>query len=230
MEIRKICLFIFSLLLLLLLTGCQKSNEELKNEKVLSEVRYIENQSITIFCKYLSNEYINDDLTINWDLVNEEFISLKNSSNVILIDFASLNLKSKDIVELENIFLNMEEFEKKKDEKNFFKSICDCYSFVSNNILNNISNNEMLKLEKKVKSDLMYIGYYLSINDINEVNTMVDNYQNDYSNLIKNIDYIENNSYSVNKKFIQMQRIKTKINNGDIRGSKEDINQMLFES
>ena len=92
---------------MILLSGCDlKNTENLELRKGLSEVSFLENQYISIFNKYISDEYIDDNSQIDWQLIEEDYSVVDNSLNVILMDFAGLNIPSKDIVELENNFNN----------------------------------------------------------------------------------------------------------------------------
>ena len=184
-----------------ILTGCNDSNKDIELEKGLSEVRFLENQCITIFNKYLSGDYLLEDSTIDWNSINEDFSVSKNSIDVILIDFASIQIPSKSIVELENNFRKLEEYLIAKDINNFIGMICDSYNLISYSILNNMAESEEIKLEKKAKTDLLYVGYFLMGENKDEAINNLNLFQTNYSNLSSNKEYIENNSYKINKIF-----------------------------
>ena len=77
---RKFLTIVLIICSLFSLTGCDKDNNNIEVEKGLSEVRFLENQCITIFNKYLSNDYILEDNNIDWNLINEDFNVVRNSN------------------------------------------------------------------------------------------------------------------------------------------------------
>lgn len=225
---KKILCFIFIIFCLVGLTGCSKNEQNLENDKTLSEVMYLENGYITIYKKYLKNEYYLDDGSIDWTSINEDFSILSNSVDVILIDFSSAQVKSKDIVQLETNFNDMGTFIDAKDLNGFIHKVCESYNLISYSILDNISEDEEFKLEKKAKSDLLYIGYFLKDNNKDESLNHFANFQDDYSNLSTNKEYIENNSYKINKIFINIQELKSEIDESNFEKAIKTLTE-IFE-
>ena len=209
------------------LSGCDKENNNIEVEKGLSEVRFLENQCITIFNKYLSNEYLLEDNKIDWNLINEDFNVVRNSIDVILIDLASIQVPSKNIVDLENSINELDSISQSQDIDKFIRKICDTYNLVSYSILDNISNDEEIKLEKKAKSDLLYIGYYLMQKNKEFSMSNLDMFQDNYSKLSSNKNYIENNSYKINKVLIYIKNLRSEINGEDYEKSKQSLIKIL---
>ncbi len=219
--------FIYVLILICLatisLSGCGNDKNNIKLEKGLSEVRYLENQNITMFNKFLTNEYSIDTGEIDWEAVTEDFNIFRNSVDVILIDFASIQIPSKSIVDLENCFRNMENFLTNKDLYGFIGSLCDCYNLASYSILDNMPESEEIKLEKKAKTDLLYVGYYImSENRVEGLNNL-NMFETNYSNLSSNKKYLENNSYKVNKIFMNIQNLRGQIEDQNFDMAKETL-------
>ena len=209
------------------LSGCSDKGENLEEEKGLSEIRFIENQCITIFNKYFSNEYISENGDIDWNLINEDFDVARNSIDIILIDFAGIQIPSKSIVELENCFNDVEEFLSNQDINRFIKRICDIYNLVSYSILNNMSESEEIKLEKKAKSDLLYVGYYIMTENKEFALSNLDVFQDNFTKLSSTRNYVENNSYKINKVFINIQNLETEINDENFERSIESLSKIL---
>lgn len=224
---RKFLTIVLIICSLFSLTGCDKDNNNIEVEKGLSEVRFLENQCITIFNKYLSNDYILEDNNIDWNLINEDFNVVRNSIDVILIDLASIQVPSKNIVDLENSINELDSISQSQDIDKFIRKVCDTYNLVSYSILDNISNDEEIKLEKKSKSDLLYIGYYLMQKNKEFSMSNLDMFQDNYSKLSSNKNYIENNSYKINKVLIYIKNLRSEINGEDYEKSKQSLIKIL---
>ena len=220
---RKVLYCILIIISLIALTACKDNSQSLEKEKGLSEIMFLENQTITIYKKYLLDEYAFKDGNIDWDAVSEDFNVALNSIDVILIDFASIQIPSKDIVELENNFSDMEGFIKAKDLNGFIQKICNSYQLVSDSILDNISEDEEFKLEKKAKNNLLYIGYYLKNNNKDECLNYLTKFEDSYSDLSTNKEYIENSSYKINKISISIQDLKSEIETENFEKAKDNL-------
>ena len=144
MKIRKFFLLVLISSAILLLNGCNESNKELEIEKGLSEIKFLENQCISIFERYVDGDYFADNNQIQWNLLKEDYNVLKNAVDVILIDMASLQVPSKSIVELENQFIDLDNYVQSKELAPLIKQICDIYDLLTNTILENISSTTIL--------------------------------------------------------------------------------------
>lgn len=224
---KKFFCIVLIICTLFALSGCGKDGENIDVEKGLSEVRFLENQCITIFNKYLSNEYLLEDNNIDWNSINEDFGIIRNSIDVVLIDLASIQVPSKNIVELENSINELDTIAQSQDMDKFMRKVCDIYNLVSYSILDNISNDEEIKLEKKSKSDLLYVGYYLMQKNKEFSMSNLDMFQDNYSKLSSNKSYIENNSYKINKVLIYTKNLRSKINSDDYEKSKQALTKIL---
>ena len=208
MKKRKFCILILIFLITLILTGCKEDSKKVETKKVYSELNFLENEYITIFNKFISEEYKTKENQIDWNLLKEDYIVLNSSIDVIIIDLASFGISSKTIFELENNFKELDSFIESNDIDRFMKVICDSYSLVSNIILDSVSEDDIIKQEKNAKSNLLYIGYYLTTVNKEYLLEAINEFQNNYSNLVKNQDYLENNSYKINIIFIDIQKLK----------------------
>lgn len=226
MKMRNFCLLFLIFIMCFSLAGCKDSKENLEIQKGLSEISFLENQCVTIFTKYLSGDY-QVEAGIDWDLLSEDYSILSNSIDVIMIDFASIQIPSKSIVEFENSFSDMDSFVKSKNVVGLMGKICDTYSLVSNSILGSVSNDENLKQEKLVKSDLLYLGYFISTESREEAKVVLEKFQEDYSVLSKNRNYLENNSYKLNRVFVDIQKIENFLEDSDFENSIEVVLKMF---
>ena len=217
---RKICYLFLMFFLLLLLSGCKDNTEDLKVQKGVSEVNFLENQICMIFSKFFSGEFLDEEKNFDWNKLSEDYVILEKSIDVILIDFASFQVLNEDIINLENNFKDMNSFIKSKDSKSFLQKMCDTYSLVSNNISKKFVEDENIRLEKNAKSNLMYVGYYILNFDRENAILYLDNFENSNSLLNQNKNYLENNSYKINKIFINIQRLKNFLENENFEEGK----------
>ena len=223
---KKILSLILIFCLILCLSGCS-NNQNLENEKTVSEAMYLENGLITIFKKCFQDEYILQNQDIDWYSITEDFNILKNSISVILIDFSSVHIPSESILQLENNFNDLENSIYSKDFNTFFQKITDTYNLISYSILDNISENKEFKLEKKSKSDLLYIGYFIKNSDKEQIQSYMSSFEENYSSLGTSKGYIENNSYKINKVFIEFQNLKSEIELNNFEIAREKLTKIL---
>lgn len=212
MKKRKFYFLILIVLMLYVLTACtNESKEDLQIQKGLSEIKFLDNQCTNIFNNYISGLYKTKDNQVDWNLIRNDYSILRSSIDVILIDFASLQIPSKDVVGFENSFNDLDMYLQNEDVNGFFGKLCDTYSFIVNNILESISKDEILKLEKKAKTETIYIGYNLTVLNKIEALARLERLQEIYNELNKNQEYLENNSYKINRILINIQRLRAMI-------------------
>jgi len=227
MNIRKLFLFGFIIIAVLCFSGCSEDMENLETEKGLSEIRFLENQCCNIFEKYMGGDYSTEDNQIQWNLLKEDYVVLKDAMDVILIDMASLQIQSKSIVALENHFNDLDNDIRMKEGNLWIKEICDIYYLLSNTILESISKEEWVQQEKKCKSDLLYVGYYLILWQKEEVLASLDAFEEKFADLNKNQAYLENNAYKVNKVFMSIQKLKLSLERDNLEAGKEEFLKLL---
>lgn len=226
MRIRNIFYVLFIIGLILLLTGCSNNKEDIKVEKGISEVIFLQNQCSTIIEKYIFDEYDSSN-QIDWDILKEDYYVLNSSIDVILIDLASLQVSSKSIVELQKRFSDLNYYYINKDIYGFMKQLCETYSFITDNLMNSLIKEDTTIQEKRAKSNLLYVGYYLKLNDKNNSLNSIIYFDENYNILNKDKNYLENNSYKYNKIFINIERLKLQIDNNNYDNCKEILKEIL---
>lgn len=226
-----LCLLIvlFSMILLLL-TGCTKDEKDLIENKIKEELSYMENNIYSIASKFAKNEYeeniLNDDMiqnitndtgqdiqikVINFDKVKDDISKINTSLDVTMIDLSEKITDTNTILELSNNinFLTINVGSKDinqvlRDINTLEKSIIKNYNLIFEN------NNE--KKMKSLKADVLDC-FILSIIEEDKnlskdrINSIIEN----YSNEIKNQEFIENNSYLINNIYILLEEFKTAI-------------------
>ena len=177
--------------------------------------------------KNIDGDYVFENDQIEWSMLKEDYAILKNSIDVILIDMASLQVQSKYIVELENKFIDLDNCVQSKELNPFIQTICEIYDLLANTILDSVSNEEWLKQEKICKSDLLYIGYNIMTFRTDDVNKDLNTFQENFADLSKNKEYLENNAYKVNRVFMDIQELKAFIETENFESAKENLKELL---
>lgn len=227
MNIRKIFLFLMIIICCIVLTACENKNENIEAEKVFSEVEFLQNQCINIVLKYISNDYQKADNQFDFEKLKEDYFILESSIDVVIIDFASIQIPSSNIVELNNNFNDLNICIQNEDTEKFVEKICDIYSVLSNSILDNISKDEVFKQEKKAKSYLVYTGFYLTNSNKEKALENLGQYQNSFAIFNKNHEYIENNSYKINKVFVDIQKLRAQIESENFNGARQTFQTFI---
>ena len=228
MKIRRFFLLILIFGAILFLSGCSENTENLEIEKGLSEIRFLENQCSTIFKKWLTEAYLDEGNQIQWELVQEDYHMMHTAVDVILIDMASLQIPSKSIVELENHLEDLNIYVQSKEWNSTMKEICDIYDLLVNTILDSLSKEKWVNQEKKCKSDLLYVAYYLMKFQKEETLSFLDTFQSHYADLSNDQEYLENNAYKVNRVFMNTQKLKTSIETENFNSAKENLYDMFL--
>lgn len=227
MRKKRIYWITLGIVVLLALTGCKEDKEQLKIEKVQSESKFLENECMIIFNKYMENEYLNENQQINWQQIEEDYTILNHATDVIIMDMASLPIASNQIAELEKYFYDLNDtFHFQKIEE-FMKTICDIYKLVSTTILENVSSNQLEKQEKEAKSKLVYIGYYLNFLEKENTLKSIEEFQDSYSKLSKNKEYLDNYAYKMNRIYVDIQKIQSLIERENWNGGKEAFLKLM---
>jgi hypothetical protein len=196
------------------LCGCESvSDEELQKNKIEAESEYLESKILYIVNEYLTGKYFNDDQDINWDNLQKDFSQISNSTSVIVMDLATTKIDANTILEFEKNIKNSENAIYSKDFNTFFNSIIDLYNFIPEFENQVFENNYTSTIPIKIK--LLSIVYYSSINDFENLKLSMNDIENEYNELIKSQDYLEKNSYKVNRIYVEIQELKLYVENNN---------------
>jgi hypothetical protein len=211
---KKIGLILIVVILVFSLCGCENvSDEELQKNKIEAESEYLESKILYIVNEYLTGKYFNDDQDINWDDLQKDFSQISNSTSVIVMDLATTKIDANTILEFEKNIKNSENAIYSKDFTTFFNSIIDLYNFIPEFENQVLENNSTSAIPIKIK--LLSIVYYSSINDFENLKLSMNDIENEYNELIKSQDYLEKNSYKVNRIYVEIQELKLYVENNN---------------
>lgn len=219
---KKICVTVILIIVLISLCGCENvSEEDLKIEKIDSECEYLESKVFYIVRQYVSGNYGDTDL--DWNSIKSDFSQIGNSSSVIVIDLSETSLDKNVILKFEEAISSCENAISQKDLNNFLNSLCVLYSNIYETQNQFIQNpNEVI--DKIIKSNLLNIIYGSYINDTNMQKECISVIENNFTELSKSQEYLDKNLYKLNKIYVEIQELKTAIQDNN---QAEVINKYL---
>ena len=80
----------------------------------------------------------------------------------------------------------------------------------------NCSQDKNLADLLQIKSSLLYSQYFALFDDYDSANININKAEEQYNEIIKNKDFMDENSYKINKVYLEIQEIKIAIQNQNI--------------
>ena len=203
-------LFIF--LILFILTGCSRNNENSKKDlkdKVNEEISFLEDKTFTITNKYAKGEYLIDG-SLQWKDISKEVEEISISIDTIIQDLSELDVSNEDILALRNEVNSLIISTGNKDEYNLLQKASNLYSLLP---------NYMEKYsEDKNKIDIMKLKGLVLTSYI-QANSLEWDLSKDtiilaeakYNEMMNNIDYMKEYSNSLNKVYVLLEELKNAI-------------------
>ena len=231
-----ILVFLFGISVICL-TGCSDSEKELLDDKILSELNYIESNIFDVVYKYASGEYeediLNDEVVtkiselteneitidsstlemkvINFDKLGEDVKKINNSLDVLLIDLTEKNIDKSLITDVSqdvnNLIVNV--------SQNNINVVLRDINEIEKSIINNIdklSIKESDKKIKKVKADILNVFVNCMIyDDKTSSKELINNLIEKYQEYLNDQEFVNDNKYLVNNIYVLLQELKTAV-------------------
>lgn len=228
------CLFT---LLLILLTGCSRNTENILDDKIESELDYLESNIYNIAYKYAAGEYeenilndnvimniVNDsgldknsDLTdleikiINFDNVKDDVKKVNQSLDVLMVDLSEKNVDTNMIMSISentnNLIVNTADENINivlRDVNEIEKIVVKNYDILS-------INNSKKKL-KSLKAEILNVFISSIIYEEKQTSKLlVNDLLNNFSENLKDQEFVSENQYLVNKLYVLIQELKTAV-------------------
>ena len=213
---KKIGISAVLIILLILLCGCGEASEEtLKHDKVNSELEYLESKIFFIVNQYYNNGYSEEPGNIMWDSINRDFSLITQNKSVIVMDLAERQTDGNLILAFENNIIAIQDAITAQNFPEVFKNLCTLYNFIPE-FSKQTSQNENLTKIRTLKSNLLYSNYCVLISDFDSAIRYIEEVEKIYSNLLQSKEYIEKNSYIVNRKYVEIQEYKLAVQNQNL--------------
>lgn len=231
-----ILVFLFGISVICL-TGCSDSEKELLDDKILSELNYIESNIFDVVYKYASGEYeediLNDEVVtkiselteneitidsstlemkvINFDKLGEDVKKINNSLDVLLIDLTEKNIDKSLITDVSqdvnNLIVNV--------SQNNINVVLRDINEIEKSIITNIdklSIKESDKKIKKVKADILNVFVNCMIyDDKTSSKELINNLIEKYQEYLNDQEFVNDNKYLVNNIYVLLQELKTAV-------------------
>ena len=217
-------------LILISLTGCSNQESSSLQDKNISELEYIEGKLVKILNEMARDEYLvevstTDNLEENTNLATDDSIIIKkidwekllkdtkkieSSIATTITDLTALNIEASEIEKLSTGVNNMIIAIEKEDINSYLISLNNVYALIPSYMEKYAGNNE-----KTFKKKLKYytISAYIAYNDGNleMAKTQASELERIYSEKMKEVGYLQNNEYNLNKLYILIQELKRAI-------------------
>lgn len=212
-KISKI--FLLLLICLLVLTGCSSDNQEKSiEEKNLAELEYLEDNIVLIMNKFIKDEYLDEDIqTQKWDEILNDARKIENGMATTLVDLASLNIDTTEIAKLSTGINNMIIAIENEDETNFIVELNNIYALIPNYLSKYLNDSELIfKKQLKYYAISTYVGFRMG--NVELAKSQIAEAETRYSEKMKDVNYVQNNEYNVNKVYILLQELKAAVDSG----------------
>ena len=209
---RIINIFLLLFCLIFILTGCTVNDEQLGiEEKNLAELEYIEDNIILIMNKFVQNEYFDENSeTQKWDEMLEDSKKLENAMATTLVDLAMLNIDAEEIAKLSTGINNLILAIEAQDEINLMVELNNIYALIPNYLSKYLKDEQLIfKKQLKYYAISTYVGF--TMGNIELAKGQIGEAESKYSEKMKDISYVKNNEYNVNKIYVLIQELKTAI-------------------
>lgn len=210
MKKRILINFISMFVLLITLTGCSNQKFNGINEKLDSELGYVEDLIFKIANKHAKKEY-EEDGKINWKYIKDDIQKINSIWNTLVIDLTQINVSNEDILSFSNDLNELLITASDESEIGLLEKINDMYKKVI--IFKQAYSENKNQIEKnKIKNDVLNIYVLINkgeySNAKNEINKTVENYKG----LMSNMDYANENAYNLNKIYVLLEEYLNSIN------------------
>lgn len=220
---RRIFVLGISILLLFSLSGCTNSSEKNINDKLDSELEYIEDIIFKISNKYAKGEYLEDD-KMKWEEIKDDVIKINSSWGMLILDLTDVNVQNKEIIDFSNNLNNLIISVSEENEINLIDNLSKMYEKIINFKKSyNTDKNKIYKNE--IKSGVLKVFNIVNKSDWEGAKIEINSVTEQYQNLMKNESYAKENEYNINKIYVLLEEYNNSINT-----SKYDLVRLKYIS
>ena len=199
----------------LCLTGCAVKDSPKDISKATDmELDYFEEKIFEVIIKYEKGEYLTDEDEIDWKKILEDTEKIDKEIDNIIIELSSLNIASEEVNEFSIYTNNALVAVSEENYLELLNQLTSLYSLIPKYMEK--YNEEVNKVDDKKLKSIVLNSFNLSKREewVEAINEVL-NAENKYNEMISSSDYINKNSYTINKKYILLQEYKTAINSNN---------------
>ena len=202
-------LIIEIIILLLVLTGCGKAQDNSINDKLNAELEYLEDLIFKITNKYAKDEYTEDE-KINWDYIKGDIFNINDAWNSAILDLSKVDIDDNEILKFSSSLNNLLISVSNQNEGMMISNLNDMYSQII--VFEDSYSNDKIKIERqKIKSQVLSTYNFLVQNQFEQSRIKIEETINNYKELMNNDEYKEANKYDLNKVYILLLEFRTAI-------------------
>ena len=248
---KKLIFAIVICFILIILTGCTNKEYNIE-DKITEEIKYMENEMIGITNNFASGNYENKETNTNNDnsTSNEEIIineisepkittfdfdklmkdtrKIEEASNRMMVDLATQNIDNTEITNFSDGINKMITAASEKDEMRYLVELNNVFSLFPN-FEAKISTDSDNIFERRLK--YFTISSYISflVGDKELAKTQIYTLESEYLNKQKDVRYVEEHEYNLNKIYLLIEELKKAIENDSAELVKEKYLLLINE-
>ncbi len=155
-----------------------------------------------------------DQSNIDWNEIKNEIEIINNAWSVILLDLSSLDVDSTQILNFSSTLNDSILSIKEENKETTLTNVAKLYSFIP--IYENaISASDSTKNIKQTKSYLLNAYSLVEADDWTGVETNISECEKTYSNIINDIEYVEDKEYKINRTYVLINELKNSLSYKD---------------
>lgn len=221
---KKIFYFISILLVLINLTGCSRGEKYSVQDKITEEIKYMENEMIGI----INDISTFDSNNLDFDKLMKDTRKIEEASNRMMVDLASQNIDNKEITNFSDGINKMIIEASNQDEIRYLVELNNVFSLFPNFVAKISSDSENI-FERRLKYYTVssYISFLIGDKDLSK--TQIYTLEKEYLDKQKDIKYVEEHKYNINKIYLLIEELKKAIENDNSELVKEKYLLLIDE-
>ena len=207
----KIKFLILIFIYLFILTGCTNNKEYSIEDKMSEEINYLENEMIEITNNFVLENYKNKE-SFEFDKLIEDTRKIEDASNRIMVDLASQNISNEEIGKLSDGINKMVIAASEKDELRYLIELNNVFSLFPSFASKITSDNDEI-FERRLKYFTISSCISFLVGDKELSKNQIKTLESEYLEKQKDVKYVENHKYNLNKIYLLIEELKKAIEN-----------------
>ena len=235
---KKLIFAIVICFILIILTGCTNKEYNIE-DKITEEIKYMENEMIGITNNFASGNYLrkensnqennrndnnsasNEEIIINeisapeintfdFDKLMKDTRKIEEASNRMMVDLATQNVDNGEITNLSDGINKMITAISNQDEMRYLVELNNVFSLFPN-FEAKISTDSDKIFERRLKYFTIssYISFLVGDKELSK--TQIYTLESEYLNKQKDVKYVEEHEYNLNKIYLLIEELKKAI-------------------
>ena len=195
--------------LLFCLTGCGKSSDKNIDDKLNSELEYVEDLIFKIANKHAKGEYLEEE-EFKWEYIKGDMQKINNIWNTLILDLTEVNVSNQDIIGFSNDLNDLLISVSKESEVVMLEKLNDMYAKVI--VFKQAYSQNKNQIQKnKIKSEVLATYVLINQDDYEEAQAKAISTIETYKSMMNDIQYAEENAYNLNKIYVLLEEFSNAI-------------------